>query len=123
MEGKTFQQREVVNYALSGDAVHIHMQFSVLADHMNDWGLVLLSLVDITAQEAEAHPCTLQHCAALKATNQVFKMDYTHPPTFKGHVLTITHHPNHPARMIIITKHTTKCKHNDVHVTSPVQSM
>ena len=54
-EGKTFQQREVVNYALSGDAVHIHMQFSVLADHLADWGLVLLSLVDITARnKAEA---------------------------------------------------------------------
>lgn len=55
-EGKTFQQREVVNYALSGDVVHIHMQFAVLADHLHDWGLVLLSLVDITARKkAEAY--------------------------------------------------------------------
>lgn len=55
-EGKTFLQREVVNYALSGDAVHIHMQFAVLADHLHDWGLVLLSLVDITARKkAEAY--------------------------------------------------------------------
>jgi diguanylate cyclase (GGDEF)-like protein/PAS domain S-box-containing protein len=55
-EGRTFQQREVVNYSLSGEAVYIHMQFSVLADHMEDWGLVLLSLVDITARKkAEAY--------------------------------------------------------------------
>lgn len=55
-DGKTVQQREVVNYALSGDVVHIHMQFSVLASHLNDWDLVLLSLVDITARKkAEAY--------------------------------------------------------------------
>ena len=55
-EGKLFQEREVVNYALSGDAVHIHMQFSVLAEHHQTWGLVLLSLVDITARKkAEAY--------------------------------------------------------------------
>ena len=36
--------------------MHIHMQFSVLADYLADWGLVLLSLVDITARKkAEAY--------------------------------------------------------------------
>ena len=55
-DGKLFQQREVVNYALSGEPVYIHMQFSVLADHQEHWGLVLLSLVDITARKkAEAY--------------------------------------------------------------------
>ena len=55
-EGKLFQEREVVNYALSGDAVYIHMQFSVLAEHHDTWGLVLLSLVDISARKkAEAY--------------------------------------------------------------------
>ncbi|MFT4242522.1 MAG: sensor domain-containing diguanylate cyclase [Acidovorax sp.] len=55
-DGKTVQQREVVNYSLTGDTVHIHMQFAVLADHLADWGLVLLSLVDITARKkAEAY--------------------------------------------------------------------
>ena len=55
-EGKTVQQREVTNYSLSGDAVHIHMQFSVLGGHQDDWSLVLLSLVDITARKkAEAY--------------------------------------------------------------------
>lgn len=55
-DGKLSQEREVVNYALSGEAVHIHMQFSVLAEHQGTWGLVLLSLVDITARKkAEAY--------------------------------------------------------------------
>ena len=55
-QGKTFQQREVINYSLSGEVLNIHMQFSVLDGHMDDWGLVLLSLVDITARKkAEAY--------------------------------------------------------------------
>ncbi len=55
-DGRLFQQREVVNYALSGDPVYIHMQFSVMEDHRDDWGLVLLSLIDITARkQAEAY--------------------------------------------------------------------
>jgi len=55
-DGKLFQQREVVNYALSGEPVNIHMQFSVMEGHQDDWSLVLLSLVDITARkQAEAY--------------------------------------------------------------------
>lgn len=55
-EGKTQQQREVVNYALSGDLVNIHMQFAVLEDRLATWDLVLVSLVDITARKkAEAY--------------------------------------------------------------------
>lgn len=55
-DGKLVQQREVINYALSGDTVYIHMQFAVMAGHEGDWGLVLLSLVDITARkQAEAY--------------------------------------------------------------------
>ncbi|WP_313074802.1 sensor domain-containing diguanylate cyclase [Melaminivora sp.] len=55
-EGRLFQQREVVNYNLGGDALHIHMQFAVLQGHENDWSRVLLSLVDITARKkAEAY--------------------------------------------------------------------
>lgn len=54
--GKTTQQREVVNYALSGDRIHIHMQFAVLAGHEARWDQVLVSLVDITARKkAEAY--------------------------------------------------------------------
>lgn len=55
-DGKLFQQREVVNYNLSGEPIHIHMQFAVLEEHRHDWGMVLLSLVDITARKkAEAY--------------------------------------------------------------------
>ena len=57
-DGKLFQQREVVNYNLAGEAIHIHihMQFAVLEERGHDWGMVLLSLVDITARKkAEAY--------------------------------------------------------------------
>ena len=49
-EGKTVQQREVTNYSLSGMRC-TSMQFSVLGGHQDDWSLVLLSLVDITARK------------------------------------------------------------------------
>ena len=85
-EGKTFQQREVVNYALSGDAVHIHMQFSVLADHMSDWGLVLLSLVDITARKkAEAYLEYLgKHDVLTQLRNRAFYAEELNRLTRKG---------------------------------------
>lgn len=85
-EGKTFQQREVVNYALSGDAVHIHMQFSVLADHLADWGLVLLSLVDITARKkAEAYLEYLgKHDVLTQLRNRAFYAEELNRVTRKG---------------------------------------
>jgi diguanylate cyclase (GGDEF)-like protein len=55
-DGKLFQRREVVNYALSGEAVDVHMQFSVLPGYEATWELVLVSLTDITARKkAEAY--------------------------------------------------------------------
>ncbi|QXL84468.1 GGDEF domain-containing protein [Comamonas sp. NLF-1-9] len=55
-EGRLLQQREVVNYTLAGTPLSIHMQFVVQEDHRDDWSLVLLSLVDITARKkAEAY--------------------------------------------------------------------
>ncbi|PWW47648.1 GGDEF domain-containing protein [Melaminivora alkalimesophila] len=55
-EGRLFQQREVVNYTLAGELLHIHMQFAVLQECWHDWSMVLLSLVDITARKkAEAY--------------------------------------------------------------------
>jgi len=85
-EGKTFQQREVVNYALSGDAVYIHMQFSVLADHLADWGLVLLSLVDITARKkAEAYLEYLgKHDVLTQLRNRAFYAEELNRITRKG---------------------------------------
>ena len=54
--GQIFQQRETVNYALSGDLLNIHMQFAVLDDRLATWDLVLVSLIDITARKkAEAY--------------------------------------------------------------------
>ncbi|MES2183522.1 MAG: GGDEF domain-containing protein [Pseudomonadota bacterium] len=55
-DGKTLQQREVVNYSLTGELVNIHMQFAVLEERLSTWDLVLVSLVDITARKkAEAY--------------------------------------------------------------------
>ncbi|GAB4217836.1 MAG: sensor domain-containing diguanylate cyclase [Rhodoferax sp.] len=54
--GKLVQQREVINYALTGELINIHLQFAVLAGHEERWDLVLVSLVDITARKkAEAY--------------------------------------------------------------------
>lgn len=54
--GNTFQQREVVNHTLNGEALHIHMQFDVMPGHEARWDMVLVSLVDITARKkAEAY--------------------------------------------------------------------
>lgn len=49
--GKLFQSREVVNYALNGNEVHLLMQFSVLPGYEHDWSLVQVALTDITARK------------------------------------------------------------------------
>jgi diguanylate cyclase (GGDEF)-like protein len=55
-DGKLEQRREVVNYALTGDALNVYMQFSVLPGAEQTWELVLISLTDITARKkAEAY--------------------------------------------------------------------
>ncbi|GGF78609.1 diguanylate cyclase [Azorhizobium oxalatiphilum] len=55
-DGKLFQQREVVNYALDGTQLHVLLQFSVLPGHEEDWGQVQVGLTDITARKkAEAY--------------------------------------------------------------------
>ncbi|SHI21536.1 sensor domain-containing diguanylate cyclase [Pollutimonas bauzanensis] len=55
-EGRLFQQREVINYALDGSKLHIHLQLSVFCGHEENWDLVLLALTDITARKkAEAY--------------------------------------------------------------------
>ncbi len=50
-EGRLFQQREVVNYALDGKVLHVHLQFSVFPGYEKDWSMVLLALTDITARK------------------------------------------------------------------------
>ncbi len=55
-DGKLFQLREVVNYALDGTKLHLLLQFSVLPGHEQDWSLVQIALTDITARKkAEAY--------------------------------------------------------------------
>ena len=54
--GKLMQQREVVNYRLDGEAVHVLLQFSVLPGAEHDWSLVQVALIDISARKkAEAY--------------------------------------------------------------------
>lgn len=85
-DGKLVQQREVVNYALSGEPVYIHMQFSVLADHHDHWGLVLLSLVDISARKkAEAYLEYLgKHDVLTQLRNRTFYVEELNRITRKG---------------------------------------
>jgi diguanylate cyclase (GGDEF)-like protein len=75
--GKTFHQREVVNYTLGGDKLHVYLQFSVLPGHERDWGLVLISLTDITARkQAEAYLEFLgKHDPLTKLRNRAFFVD------------------------------------------------
>lgn len=55
-QGKLFQSREVVNYALDGTELHFHLQFSVFPGCEKDWSLVQVALTDITARKkAEAY--------------------------------------------------------------------
>lgn len=55
-QGRLFQQREVLNYALDGEKVHVYLQLSVMPGHEERWGEVLVSLTDITARKkAEAY--------------------------------------------------------------------
>ncbi len=84
--GKTVQTREVINYALNGDLINIHMQFAVLPDHEAGWDLVLVSLVDITARKkAEAYLEYLgKHDSLTRLRNRAFYVDELNRITRKG---------------------------------------
>jgi diguanylate cyclase (GGDEF)-like protein len=75
--GKIFQQREVINYSLSGDELHLHLQFSVLPGHEHDWSQVQVALTDITARKrAEAYLEYLgKHDVLTKLYNRSFYVD------------------------------------------------
>jgi len=85
-DGKLVQQREVVNYALSGDLLNIHMQFAVLDSHVQDWGLVLISLVDITARKkAESYLEYLgKHDVLTQLRNRAYYMEELNRLARKG---------------------------------------
>ncbi|ORE92866.1 sensor domain-containing diguanylate cyclase [Aurantimonas sp. 22II-16-19i] len=75
--GQLFQQREVVNYALDGEGLHVHMQFSVFPGREDDWSLVQVALTDITARKkAEAYLEFLgKHDILTKLYNRSFFVD------------------------------------------------
>jgi diguanylate cyclase (GGDEF)-like protein len=75
--GKLFQRREVVNYGLNGNEVHVLLQFSVLPGHEQDWSLVQVALIDITARKkAEAYLEFLgTHDVVTKLYNRAFYVD------------------------------------------------
>lgn len=72
--GQLFQQRETVNYSADGEMLHVHLQFSVLPGHEQDWSLVQVSLTDISARKkAEAYLEFLgKHDALTKLRNRSF---------------------------------------------------
>ena len=76
-QGKLFQSREVVNYSLNGDELHLHLQFSVLPGRERDWSLVQIALTDITARKrAEAYLEFLgKHDVLTKLYNRSFYVD------------------------------------------------
>jgi diguanylate cyclase (GGDEF)-like protein len=76
-DGKLFQQREVVNYALDGTKLHLLLQFSVLPNHERDWSLVQVALTDITARKkAEAYLEYLgTHDVLTRTLNRSFYVD------------------------------------------------
>ncbi|MBP9940856.1 MAG: diguanylate cyclase, partial [Comamonas sp.] len=84
--GKLVQQREVVNYSLSGDTLHIHLEFAVMSSHVENWDLVLLSLVDITARKkAEAYLEYLgKHDVLTQLRNRAFYMEELNRLSRKG---------------------------------------
>ena len=49
--GKTYYEREGVNYALSGEAVNIHLHWTLMPGHEKDFDWVLVALQDITARK------------------------------------------------------------------------
>lgn len=75
--GKLFQQREVVNYRLDGEIIHVLLQFSVLPGQEADWSLVQVALTDITARKkAEAYLEFLgKHDELTKLYNRSFYVD------------------------------------------------
>ncbi|WP_225783969.1 GGDEF domain-containing protein [Xenophilus sp. Marseille-Q4582] len=84
--GKTEQTREVINYSLGGSLINIHMQFSVMPEHLQNWDLVLLSLVDITARKkAEAYLEYLgKHDSLTRLRNRAFYVDELNRISRKG---------------------------------------
>ncbi|OQY89049.1 MAG: hypothetical protein B6D38_08395 [Anaerolineae bacterium UTCFX1] len=50
-EGKTYFERESVNYSLHGKPVNVHIHWTLMPGHENDFAWVLVALQDITARK------------------------------------------------------------------------
>ncbi|MCI0551531.1 MAG: GGDEF domain-containing protein [Anaerolineae bacterium] len=50
-DGKTYYEREGVNYSLSGEAVNVQLAWTLMPGHEQDFGWVLVALQDITARK------------------------------------------------------------------------
>jgi len=49
--GKTYYEREGINYSLTGEAVNVHLHWTLMPGHENDFSWVLVALQDITARK------------------------------------------------------------------------
>ena len=49
--GKTYYEREGVNYSLSGEPVNVHLHWTLMPGHEDDFSWVLVALQDITARK------------------------------------------------------------------------
>ena len=49
--GKTYYEREGVNYSLSGEPVNVHLHWTLMPGHEQDFSWVLVALQDITARK------------------------------------------------------------------------
>lgn len=74
---KIHHQYEVINYAINGDLLHLHLQFSIMPGHEETWDLALVALTDITARKkAEAYLEYLgKHDVLTKLYNRSFYVD------------------------------------------------
>lgn len=84
--GRLHQVREVVNYSLNGERINIHLQFAVMPGHEENWDMVLVSLVDITARKkAEAYLEYLgKHDALTKLRNRAYYVEELNRISRKG---------------------------------------
>ena len=49
--GKTYYEREGINYSLSGEPVNVHLHWTLMPGHEDDFSWVLVALQDITARK------------------------------------------------------------------------
>jgi len=50
-EGKTYYEREGINYSLTGEPVNVHLHWTLMPGHEKDFDWVLVALQDVTARK------------------------------------------------------------------------